>query len=71
MAVIFIGLTGFVSLGWPGQFFTTLGWPGLILFGGITFIVVLVLSFFAGLTSFQRSRILDRVRIVLAGSRAE
>jgi O-antigen/teichoic acid export membrane protein len=71
MAVIFIGLTVFVSLGWPGRFFPSLGWPGLILFGGITFIVVLALSFFAGLTSFQRSRILDRVRIVLAGSRAE
>jgi len=41
------------------------GWIGLILFGGISFLVMFLLAFFTGLSANQQRQILSRVRIVL------
>ena len=69
MAMIFVGVTAFTISPWNGQLDLSPGWAGLILFGGITFLVSLLAAFYAGLTGRQREKILERVRIVLEGSR--
>ncbi len=69
MAMIFVGVTAFTISPWNSQLDLSPGWAGLILFGGITFLVSLLAAFYAGLTGRQREKILERVRIVLEGSR--
>jgi hypothetical protein len=69
MLVIFVGLTLLLKSNWVGILVPSVGWIGLIFFGAVTFIFMLGLAFFAGLTSVQRNRVIGRVRIVLEGSR--
>ena len=68
MTLLFGGVTAFSRYISVNRWIPDIGWFLLILCGGITLVFFLWLSFYAGLSSGQRSRILARVRIVLEGS---
>jgi O-antigen/teichoic acid export membrane protein len=65
MLALFIGVTLLSMSTWILNLATSIGWIGFIFFGAVTFVIMLVLAFFAGLTSVQRNRVIGRVRLVL------
>ena len=68
MGALFIAITFTPSLIARPNLNPEVGWLGLILWGTATLALMSVVSFYGGLTSLQRGRILARVRIVLEGS---